>query len=223
MELAYQICAVVGGTIIVCQFIMTLLGLGGDHGGADDGGGVDVAGHEVGGHDAGGGHDHGHAGHHGTDHGDHNVEHGTANWFFGLLTFRTIVAGLAFFGLTGLLLTEAEFAPGLAFAIALAVGMSALVGVGYLMSSLSRLNADGTARIGRSVGALGTVYLRVPGGRAGAGKVHVSVHGRLLEYKAITTGPEGLPTGSRVVVVGVVGPDTIEVTPVPASEEAPHV
>ena len=49
-------------------------------------------------------------------------------------------------------------------------------------------------------GATGTVYLSVPGNRAGAGKVHVTVLNRKLEYKAVTSEPT-LPTGSQVVVV----------------------
>ena len=67
METVYFGCAILGGTLLVCQFVMTLLGLGGDH---------DIS------HDAG--HDHGH---------DHSHER-SSSWFVGLLTFRTIVAAL---------------------------------------------------------------------------------------------------------------------------------
>ena len=76
METVYLVCAVVGGTVLVCQFVMTLLGLGGDH---DAGGDHDVA-HDAGHHEAG--HDH------------------DSSWLVGVLTFRTLVAALAFFGVS---------------------------------------------------------------------------------------------------------------------------
>jgi len=187
METTYLICAAVGGTLIVGQFLMTLLGLGGHHDlGGDHGDGV----------------------------GDHTVGHGEeSTWFFGLLTFRTIAAGLAFFGLVGTIGVHADMAPLHALLMAGAAGLAALVLVGWLMQMLSRLNADGTIRIARAVGCEGTVYLPIPGANAGAGKVHVSVMSRTMEYRAVTT-RDALPVGMKVVVVAVIGSDTLEVEPV---------
>jgi hypothetical protein len=212
METAYEICAIVGGTVIACQFVLALFGLGHGH---DAGGGGDA--HDFGGHDAAG-HD---AAGHDTAHHDAAEQNHLVNWFFGLLTFRTLVAGVTFFGLTGLMLTRSDADPGIALVGALAAGAAALFIVSSVMRGLSRLNADGTLRIERAVGAIGTVYLTVPGERQGAGKVHVSVHQRRVEYKAVTAN-QPLPTGTRVVVIGIVGPDTIEVVPAPVSEEVSH-
>lgn len=207
MDIIYLICAAVGGTLIVCQFIMTLLGIGGDH--------------DVPGHDAGhgfGGHDfHGHdaaAGHHDVAH------EGYSSWFFSMLTFRTLSAAVAFFGLTGLALHQ-HLDPAPTAALSVAAGLAAILIVGSLMRMLSRLNADGTARIERTVGSPGTVYLPVPGNRGGVGKVLVSHQQRSLEYKAVTA-HEQLPTGANVVVVGVVGPDTVEVAPATSLERTTH-
>ena len=50
METFYTLCAVIGGTVLVCQFLLTLLGLGGGHDGGGDHG-FDA------GHDGGTGHD----------------------------------------------------------------------------------------------------------------------------------------------------------------------
>ena len=44
MEKVYLACAVIGGTLVVCQFLATLLGLGGHH---DMGGGHDIAGSPI--------------------------------------------------------------------------------------------------------------------------------------------------------------------------------
>jgi hypothetical protein len=60
------------------------------------------------------------------------------------------------------------------------------------------------------VGQRGTVYLRVPGGRSGTGKIQFNLQNRTVEYLAVTAGEE-LPTGTKVIVVGVVDPTTLEV------------
>ncbi|MCI0365165.1 MAG: hypothetical protein L0219_14935 [Phycisphaerales bacterium] len=194
MDTMFLICAIVGGTLIACQFIMTLFGLGGDH---DLGGGHDV-GHDFGGHDVGG--------HHDATHGDQS------SWFFGILTFKTLSAALAFFGFTGLAALRYEMEPLPTLLLALGAGVCALFLVASLMRLLVRMNVDGTVRIDRSIGSVGTVYLNIPAQRGGVGKVQVSVLNRTMEYKAITAS-DALTTGTKVVVVGVIGPDTVEVAP----------
>ena len=54
------------------------------------------------------------------------------------------------------------------------------------------------------------MYLRIPGAKAGAGKVHLMLQNRTVEYQAVTAGAE-LPTGAPVKVVAVVNSDTVEV------------
>ena len=87
--------ATVGGTIMVCQFVLTLVGLGGH--GADGGHDVHLDGH----HDAGGGVHGEHA--HGSQ--DHTA---AANWLFSVISFRTVVAAFTFFGLGGLACQSAD-------------------------------------------------------------------------------------------------------------------
>ena len=187
MDTLYYVCAAVGGTLIVCQFGLTLFGLGGHH---------DIAGHDhvdVAGH---GGHDTAH---------DHD-----STWFLGILTLRTISAALAFFGLVGIIALRAELEPAVAVLLALGAGIGALFLVGWTMKLLVRLNIDGTVRIHKALGSVGTVYVSIPGGSA-QGKVHVSVLNRLIEYKAIAK--DALPTGTKIRVVAIVGSDTVEVAP----------
>jgi len=194
METAFLICAIVGGTLIACQFLLTLLGIGGDHDSADHGG------HDVGGHDAGHAHGHGE-----TDHG--------SSWFFSMITIRTVAAAAAFFGLSGLAATRAGLEPAPTIAIAVAAGAGAFFAVGWLMRFLHKLNLDGTIQIDRAVGCRGSVYLSIPAAKAGLGKVHVTVVNRMLEYQAQTS-QDALTAGTPIVVVGVIGPDTVEVAPV---------
>jgi hypothetical protein len=63
------------------------------------------------------------------------------------------------------------------------------------------------------VGRSGTVYLPVPAGRDGAGKVQITMRDRIMEYEAVTSNPEKLTTGTKVIVVDILGPSLVEVEP----------
>jgi hypothetical protein len=196
METIYWVCFLVGGTLLICQFLLSLTGLGGHH--------------DVGGHDADAT---GHDAHVPSHHPDtHDTQHGVASWFVGMLTFRTLVAALTFFGVVGLAGTQQWGEEPRTFAVALAAGAAAFFLVGSLMRWLSRLRAEGTVRMERAVGRSGTVYLPIPGRKAGLGKVTLNLQNRTVECQAVTA-DQDLPTGAQVVVVAVIGPDTVEVAP----------
>jgi hypothetical protein len=190
----FLVFAAVGGTLLLCQFLLSLLGLG--HHDVD---------HD---HDMDQGHD--------LDH-DHE-----SSWFVGVLTFRAVVTALTFFGLGGLAAVEASLEPLVAWGLAIASGAGALFGVAWLMKSLHRLKADGTVHIDRAVGKTGTVYLSIPGNRTGSGKVTVKVQNRTVEYLAVTR-QGSLATGTPVEVVAVVSSDTVEVAPVPQPQQVSRV
>jgi hypothetical protein len=189
VETFFLICAGIGGTLLVCQFLLGLLGLG--H-------------HDIG-HDHGMDHDH--------DHG-HDAHDEHESWYVGILTFRALVAAVTFFGLGGLIASEHSTEPTLPLGVAALSGASALLLVGWLMKLLLRLRAEGTQHIDRAIGMTGTVYLSVPGNNGGSGKVTVKVQNRTVEYQAVTR-QEALTTGTPIQVVAVVGPDTVEVVPSP--------
>lgn len=208
METLFLICAIVGGTVLVFQFVLSLIGLGG-HGDFDlPDGGADM-GHHV----------PGDAGHHGHAHDAAGAEH-SSNWYFGIITFQTVVAAIAFFGFAGMAATSAELQQPLRLVVSLAAGAAAMLGVHSLMRWIARLRSDGTERIDGAVGLEGTVYLKIPGHNQGAGKVHMALQNRLVEYAAVTSG-DPLPGGAKIVVTGVIGSDTVEVMPVSATEPAP--
>lgn len=150
----------------------------------------------------------GHGGDHDAGH-DGDLDH-DGNGFVGALGVRTVASALTFFGLGGLTAGHYGVNGPSALGAAVGAGAAAFATVAYLVRSLARLRADGTVRIDRSVGRTGSVYLRVPGSKAGAGKVHLALQGRTVEYQAVTAGPD-LPTGAAARVVAVVGADTVEV------------
>src|SRR5688572_4010499 len=117
MENFYLICAVVGGTLLVGQFLLGLLGLGHDGDSAD--------------HDA-------------SFDADHDADgHGSA-WFAGVLSFRAIVAAVTLFGLSGLAANAAGRDSTTSFAVAFGGGLAGLLLVASLMRALAGLAEDGT-------------------------------------------------------------------------------
>ena len=77
-------------------------------------------------------------------------------------------------------------------------------------------------QIERAIGKVGTVYLPIPAGHGGAGKIHLTLQGRLEEFEATTPSRDKLPVGAKVVVIGIVGTDTldVELAEVPEAEPA---
>ena len=205
METLYAYCAAIGAALLIGQFLLTLIGFGG-HG------------------DLGGGHDvdfqSGMDGLHVDAHADHFDRGG--NRFVGLLSVRAIVTALAVFGLVGLGLGS-EFnppRPAATFVIALAAGGGIMYAVAWMLRGLYSLRSDGTVRIERTVGMPGAVYLTIPPKKTGPGKVTVKVQDRFMEYAAMTSGDE-IPTGTAVVVLGVLTPQIVEVARAAAASELP--
>jgi hypothetical protein len=192
----FLVSAVVGGVLLAFQLVLSVFGLtgGGDAGGSD--------------HDF-------HFDHHGGGGGgDHSSIQAGAAWLLGFVTFRNIVAGLTFFGLIGLATTSAGWKTAASVGAAAGAGLGAMLLVGLAMRGIFRLQDDGTLDIRAAVGQTGTVYVAIPGKKAGAGKVQIDLQNRTAEYQAVTFA-DSLNTGSKVVVVDVVGPDTLEVIAAP--------
>lgn len=132
-----------------------------------------------------------------------------------LLSARAIIAGGAFFGIAGMIALSLGLGPVLSVPPALAVGFVAASGTARVMRGMRRFESDGVVHIEGAIGLPGTVYLGIPGERAGMGKIHLTLQNRTVEYQAVTSNGEALPNGTPVVVVDVIGPDVVEVAPAP--------
>ncbi len=198
----FLFCAIAGGTILVCQFLLTVLGFahfGGDH---DFGGDLH--------------HDGAASDHIDVDHGDGQPSHEShfdGNWLFAMLSLRTVTAGAAFFGLGGLGAASLQLPALVQLGFASVCGFTALSGVYYLLRSMMKLNTDNTVRITRAIGQRGVVYLTIPAQSSGEGKVQVTLASRQMEYPAITKWANPLKTGELITVVSVVNNSILEVTP----------
>ncbi len=188
MQMAYIACAAGGGTVLVLQTVLLLLGAG--HGGVDlhD---VDVGGADVGGHAA-------------------DVDH--SDGAFGLFSLRALASFFTFFGLTGWWGTTRGWEPTATVVVSTAAGAALMLAVAWMLRAQRRLESRGNLEPRNAVGLSARVYLRVPGSNTGFGKITVKLQGRTAEFNAFTLGPE-LPTGALVKIARMSTPDTFEVVP----------
>jgi hypothetical protein len=146
----------------------------------------------------------------GADHDHHVGDHGHGG--LDLLSVRTLSAAAGFFGLVGFGMTRAGFG----FAVALTSGVVAGLGAAFAMAGMMRgirkLEVDKSFDISRALGLQGTVYLGIPANRGGAGKVHLTMHDRLVELAAMSS-DVAIPSGTAVIVVDTQASDTVIVTP----------
>jgi hypothetical protein len=223
LDSAFTITLLVGGTVLGFQFVMMLLGLGhhghdfaghhGDVGGADGfDGSVDGDASFDG--DASVSHDSGWGGH-STD-GDiaqHDVSssHSGLDWFYEIISIRTLAAAGTFFGLVGKTMLAYGHSPLASFVYAALAGGGAMYCVYWLFKQVYRLENSGNENVRRAIGLPATVYVPIPGARAGAGKVTFRLQDRTVEYLAVTNESNRLATGEKVTIVGIVNAGTVRV------------
>jgi hypothetical protein len=174
---------VIGGTVLVIQTFLNLLGLAGD------GFETDVA--------------------DGLGDADPDVAHDALKdiFFLKMLSLRTLVAFLTFFGLAGLWAGKQGYGEGAVLLIATGAGVAAFVLVGYLMESMMDLEEKGNLDLTNAIGATGSVYQAIPANRTRIGKVTLEIQGQRIQCKAVTDGEE-IPMGKTVGILELTTPDT---------------
>lgn len=142
--------------------------------------------------------------------GDATVDHSTG---MNLLTLRNFVNFFLGFGWTAVLLRGSVASTGLLMVISIIVGAVLVFLVMMLFRGLARMQQSGNINIFTSaIGCQGTVYLTIPAGRSGEGKVQIVINEAVREYDAVTDGDE-LRTGTAIHVVNVVNTTTLLVEP----------
>lgn len=130
-----------------------------------------------------------------------------------VFTVRGFITFFTLFGWSGLLFCQLGLHWLLALFLAVQIGVIGMVAVAVLLREALRLQSDGTLDIRNALGETGSVYLTVPAGRAGVGKVNVVVQDQLREFEAVTDGEAPIPTGAEVTVTGITNGDTLIVAP----------
>ena len=226
LDTIFLIAAVVGGTIMVCQFLLMCLGMGDD--GGDFGGDADVG--DFGGDAdfsadadlAADGVDGVDGDHQNTwaDAGDADYDHPDASRIFEVLSFRSVIAAITFFGLAGKATLASGRSETQAFLIAVAAGVVALYLVYWLMKQIYNLRSSGNENINNAIGQPASVYVAIPGDKSGMGKIHLEMQNRTVEYQAITDHPDVLKSGEQVIVTQILGPDKVLVEPAQETAES---
>lgn len=131
-----------------------------------------------------------------------------------VLSVRTVVAFFVGFGWTGVIASAnpiSEVSTTVAVAVAVGLGFGAVIF--YLMRFLHDLRHSGTLNYENALGEIGTVYLPIPAGMQGSGKIQVVVQGRLKEIQALTRHTQRLENRARVRVVELLDETTLVVEP----------
>jgi len=123
---------------------------------------------------------------------------------FQFLSLKNIVAFFAVFSWSGIGFINAGLAAWLVILLALICGFLMMLLMATLFYLMSKLAENGTLKMKNAVGKLGEVYLVIPAGRSGMGKVQLNVQGSLRTLDAITDDLEKIPTSSIIQVLDVI-------------------
>lgn len=136
---------------------------------------------------------------------------------FRILSFQGLSAFTTMFGLVGLALSRQQGFPATpAILGGFVAGVATVWVIGRVFIGIGKLESDGTIRLARAVGVVGTVDLTVPPG--GVGKVRIIIQDRLRVYDAVSMHTTPLPTGRRVRVIDVTPENSLVVEPYAISE-----
>lgn len=127
-----------------------------------------------------------------------------------IFSVRGIVGFLAVGAWSGLACLGGGLSATIAIAVALLLGFLAMYLLAKMIHAFMKLQESGNVKKTNAIGEVGKVYLAIPEGQKGTGKISVMVQDQLREYDAVTLG-KTLPTGTVVRVVGIESGDVLVV------------
>lgn len=131
---------------------------------------------------------------------------------FRILSFQGLSAFTTMFGLVGLALVRQQGTSGVvAVAGGFVAGALTVWIMGRLLIGIGKLESDGTIRLERAVGTIGTVDLTII--PEGFGKARIVIQQRLRVYDAVSRSTHPIRTGERVRVVDVMDGNVLVVEP----------
>ena len=127
---------------------------------------------------------------------------------FQLFTFRNLINFMLGFSWTAIALRASTESTSLMLVGGVVVGVLLVCAVMYLFKWMSGMQQSGTIESEALVGCKGSVYLTIPAGRTGEGKVQITVRSAIREYNAMTDG-DRLPNEAPIRVVAVLNGHTV--------------
>lgn len=121
---------------------------------------------------------------------------------FQLFSLRNLINFLLGFGWTGVLLYDRFENKTILVFIAFLIG-AAFVGMFFfLIKQILKLGENNTFKIENTIGKTASVYLTIPQGKSGKGKVQVSVNGTTHELDAVSEN-DMIPSGTMVRIKAI--------------------
>lgn len=127
---------------------------------------------------------------------------------FQLFTFRNFINFLLGFGWSIISFQGAIGNQFVLILVSAAIGVLLVMAVMAIFRFMSRMEQSGTINMANALGCKGNVYLKIPAGKGGEGKVQISIQGAIREFDALTLGEE-LETGAPIKVVEEINDSTL--------------
>lgn len=137
-------------------------------------------------------------------------DHGSGLSFFSI---RGVTAFFVGFGWAGVIAIKAGLGLLPAIGIGAGVGAALMLGIFLLMTSMLRLQSNGTLNYANAIGQIATVYVTVPAAQKAGGQVELLLQGRLTMADALSRGSEPIRPGTKVTVIEKIGHSTLIVEP----------
>lgn len=132
---------------------------------------------------------------------------------FTIFSVRSIMAFFTFFGWAGAICLDLGLPTILTGIISFGAGIASMFLFGYIIYFFLQMQSSGTLLMDNAIDQVGKVYLVIPEGKKGVGKVQIKIQGTVRELNAITNGPE-ISTGSVIRVIDILENSTLLVEPV---------
>jgi len=141
---------------------------------------------------------------------DFSDSHADTDTSFKLFSLHGLTGFFMMFGLVGLGLSRQFWVPDIAAGVVgILAGLGTVWVIGKVFTSMAKLQSDGTLKLSDAMGQRGKVYLTIPAG--GTGQVQVAFQGRVMMYDAVSVDKEIIKTGEQIVVIDIVGGNTLVV------------
>lgn len=127
----------------------------------------------------------------------------------GFLSVRSLTAFFGGFGWAGLAARQAGWGGTESILLGVGVGVGFFVIAGFLFVQARKLTSSGNVDYGTSLGATGSVYLKIPAGRTGRGKVEVNASGRVSIVGALTDDETDIASNTRIRIIEVIDSSTV--------------
>lgn len=130
-----------------------------------------------------------------------------------IFSIRGITAFFLGFGWAGVIAIKAGWGVPAAIGVGIVAGGVMMLAIFLVMTSMLRLQSNGTLNFSNAVGQIATVYVTIPANGKAGGQVELLIQGRLTMAEALFRGGGPLPPGTKVKIVEKLSHATLVVEP----------